>query len=101
MFWKYPFCSWFAPKKDGLYIVRHQGRVYHIGIAFKKHTGKNLRQAVKYRYNNQNSEIDFMQMGQRDLTSIKFIIMDDYEKALDKREELYKVHEKRVKRYEF
>lgn len=100
MFIKYPFSKWFAPKKDGLYIVKHQGRVYHVGIAFSKETGKNLKQQVKYHYTNQKTEIDWM-YDNRDLTSVKFLPMDNYEEAVKAREELYKKYEKRVKRYEY
>ena len=99
MFIKYPFSKVMAPSKDGLYIVKHQGRVYHVGIAFKNHTGKNLKQQVKYHYTNQATEIDWM-YDNKDLTSIKFIPMEDYEQACQKREELYIKYAKRVKRYE-
>ncbi len=99
MFIKYPFSKLMAPSKDGLYIVKHQGRVYHVGIAFKKHTGKNLKQQVKYHYNNEKTEIDWM-YSTRELTSVKFLPMNDYEEAKRKREELYTKYAKRVKRYD-
>jgi hypothetical protein len=99
MFWKYPISKWLAPKKDGLYIVKHQGRVYHVGIAFKEKTGKNLKQQVKYHYHNQKTEIDWM-YDTKQLTSVQYIVMDDYEAALKLREELYEKYKKRVKRYE-
>lgn len=98
MFIKYPFSKVLAPSKDGLYIVKHQGRVKHVGIAFKQHTGKNLKQQVKYHYNNDATEIAWMR-DNNDLTSIKFIPMDNYEEAKQKREELYIKYEKRVNRY--
>lgn len=99
MYLKYPFSKWFAPNKDGLYIVKHQGRIYHVGIAFKAHTGKTLAQQVKYHYNNQKSPIEWM-WGNKELTSVKYIPMDNYEEAKHKRQELYKKYEKRMKYYE-
>lgn len=100
MYLKYPFSKWFAPKKDGLYIVKHQGRVRHVGIAFKSETGKDLKQQVNYHYKNEKTEIEWM-YDNRELTSISFKPMDNYAEATAEREELYKKHEKRVKRYEY
>lgn len=100
MFWKFPFAKWFAPRKNGLYIVKHQGKVKHIGIAFKTETGKNIKQQVKYHYNNEKSKITWMH-DNKDMTSIKYIPMENFEEAKTKREAMYEVYKKRVKRYEY
>jgi hypothetical protein len=98
MFWKYPFSKWLAPKKDGLYIVKHQGRVYHVGLAFKKESGKNIKQQLRYHYHNQATPVAFM-YDNKELTSVKFLPMDNYDQALKLREELYEKYKKRVQRY--
>lgn len=99
MFWKYPIAQWISPRKDGLYIVKHQGRVRHIGIAFKEETGKNIKQQLRYHFHNQSTEVTFM-YDNKDLCSVRFLPMTNYEEAKKTREELYEKYNKYVKRYE-
>ena len=99
MFWKYPISKYVAPRADGLYVVRMQGRIKHVGIAFKNETKKNIKQQVIYHYRNDKSEVSFM-TDSPSLTSIKYIKMDNYEKALEERERLYEKYKKHVRRYE-
>ncbi len=98
MFLKYPFSLLAAPKKDGVFVVKHQGKVRYIGVAFKEETGKNLKQQVKFLYKNEKGEVDFMQ-SMRELTSIHFIPMDSYEEALLEREILIEKYKKSVGKY--
>lgn len=100
MFWKYPISKWLAPRADGLYVVRMQGRIKHVGIAFKKETSKNIKQQIMYHYRNGKTEISWMN-DNPSLTSIKFIKMDSYEEALKERERLYEKYKKHVRRYEY
>ncbi|MCK4551557.1 MAG: hypothetical protein KAU02_01475 [Tenericutes bacterium] len=98
MFLKHPFCLLFAPKKDGIYIVRHNRRVRYIGVAFQEHTGKNIRQALKYHFKNDKTEITFM-YEMPELTSVKSIPMASYETALEERDRLILKHKKSVAKY--
>lgn len=98
MFIKYPFSLYVAPKKDGVFVVKHQGRVRYIGVAFEKETGRNLKQEVKFLYRNPKGEVDFMQ-SMRELTSVHYIPMNSYEEALEEREKLILKHKKSVGKY--
>jgi excinuclease UvrABC nuclease subunit len=95
MYWKYPFGLWFAPKKDGVYAVRHQGRVSYIGIAFEKETGKNIKKDLKYKFKRQDSPVPFM-FSTKELCSVKFIPMDNYEAALQEKQRLIEKHKKHL-----
>lgn len=98
MYKKYPFGLLMAPKKDGLYVVKHQGKVRYIGLAFKKETGKNIKEDLKYHYKNQNSEIAFM-YDNPELTSVHHIPMESYEFAISERQRIILKHEKTVGKY--
>ena len=98
MFLKYPMSLWLAPKKNGLYIVKHQGEIRYVGIAFKEHNGRNLKQEVKCQYKSSKSDIDFMYDSKK-LTSIKFIPLANLEEAEIERELLIKLYRKTITKY--
>ncbi|MEC9485389.1 MAG: hypothetical protein UMR38_05900 [Candidatus Izemoplasma sp.] len=95
MYWKFPLGKWFAPRKDGLYIVKMQGRVKYIGIAFKNQTGRNIKQDVKYHFNHENTDADFMYTF-RQLCSVKTIPMDSYEAAEVEQQRLKETYQKHL-----
>lgn len=98
MYKKYPFALLLAPKKDGLYVVKHQGKVRYIGIAFKGESGKNIKEELKYHYKNQKTEIAFM-YDNPELTSVLHLPMGSYEAALEERQRLILKHQKTVGKY--
>jgi len=93
MFWKHPLGLAMAPSKDGLVIIKHQGRVRFIEIAFKNETGKNIKSLLKYHYGNEKSEPSFIHQ-MKELTSIKCIPMSNYQEALNEKLRLIEKHKK-------
>lgn len=96
MYWKYPLAKWVAPKKDGLYIVKHQAKVFHVGIAFKNETGKNLKEQIMYHFRNTNTEIQRMYTSP-ELCSVKYIPMKYYKEAVIERTKLNEKYKKRIR----
>jgi|LGVE01.1.fsa_nt_gb hypothetical protein len=93
----HPLYKVFAPRKDGVYIVKKQGRAVYVGVAHAQKTGKNLKQAVKALFKAGN-KVDEHFFEMRDIMAVKFFKEDNYEKALKMQKEFI-VKYKTDKRY--
>lgn len=94
MFWKFPLGLWFAPKKDGLFIVKFQGRIKYVGIAFTSETGGHIKKTLKTLFKRDNQSPGFMYTNS-DLCSVKYLPMQSYDQAKVKMQALkekYKKH---------
>lgn len=91
LFTPYPLCKTFAPKEDGIFIVKKQGRVAYVGLAYKKETGKNIKEALKSLFKSGNDVHEHF-YDMREIMAVKTVKGLSYEEALKKQQELIKKH---------